>query len=436
MARKSARIPLNVCLNGRLVGRLQREPSGAIDFQYDQSWLNWKSTFPVSLSLPLREDRYVGDPVIAVFDNLLPDNEDIRRRVAARSDADGIDPYSLLSAIGRDCVGALQFLPDGIDPGKAGEIKSAPISDDDIATTLTNLASAPLGIGEDREFRISIAGAQDKTAFLRIDDTWHIPHGTTATTHILKPQIGQRDNYDLTRSIENEHMCLEILGALGLPVAKTEITDFGKTRALVIERFDRQWATDGRLLRVPQEDCCQSLSFPPTRKYQRDGGPRMVDIFEFLKGSDDPAYDQLIFMKAQIAFWLLGAIDGHAKNFSVFLHPGGGFQLTPLYDVMSAQHLLDDKSLQQKGMKLAMSVGKSKHYHIHEIQPRHFGQTAKLAGLADGMAEMALTQISNDLPDAIAAVSSSLPEDFPEELRDSIVEGALKRCSTISAAAA
>lgn len=436
MARKSARIPLNVYLNGRLVGRLQREPSGAIDFQYDESWLNWESTFPVSLSLPLREDRYVGDPVIAVFDNLLPDNEDIRRRVAARSDADGIDPYSLLSAIGRDCVGALQFLPDGVDPGKAGEIKSEPISDDHIAKTLTNLASAPLGIGEDQEFRISIAGAQDKTAFLRSDDTWHIPHGTTATTHILKPQIGQRDNYDLTRSVENEHMCLGILGALGLPVAKTEITDFGKTRALVIERFDRQWAKDGRLLRVPQEDCCQALSFPPTRKYQSDGGPGMVDIFEFLKGSDDPAYDQLIFMKAQIAFWLLGAIDGHAKNFSVFLHPGGGFQLTPLYDVMSAQHLLDDKSLQRKGMKLAMTVGKSKHCHIHEIQPRHFEQTAKLAGLADGMAEMALTQISDDLPDAIAAVSSSLPEDFPEELRDSIVEGALKRCSTITAAAA
>jgi len=238
MARKSTRIPLNVYLNGRLVGRLQRETSGAIEFQYDESWLNWKGTFPVSLSLPLREDRYVGDPVIAVFDNLLPDNEDIRRRVAARSGADGIDPYNLLSAIGRDCVGALQFLPAGVDPGKAGEINAEPISDKDIAKRLSNLATAPLGIGEDKEFRISIAGTQDKTAFLRLDGAWHVPYGTTATTHILKPQIGHRDNYDLTRSVENEHMCLEILGALGLAVAKTEIVDFGDTRALVIERFE------------------------------------------------------------------------------------------------------------------------------------------------------------------------------------------------------
>jgi serine/threonine-protein kinase HipA len=436
MARKKTRVPLNVYLNGRQVGWLQRETSGAIDFQYDESWLNWEQTFPVSLSLPLREDRYVGDPVIAVFDNLLPDSEDIRRRVAARSDADGIDPYSLLSAIGRDCVGALQFLPDGVDPGKAGEIKSEPISDDDIAETLSNLATAPLGIGDDKDFRISIAGAQDKTAFLRIDDTWHVPHGTTATTHILKPQIGQRDNYDLTRSVENEHMCLEILGALDLPVAKTEIADFGESRALVIERFDRQWAKDGRLLRVPQEDCCQALSFPPTRKYQADGGPGMAEIFEFLKASDDPAYDQLIFMKAQIAFWLLGAIDGHAKNFSVFLHPGTGFQLTPLYDVMSAQHLLDDKSLQRKKMKLAMSVGTNNHYQIHGVQPRHFQQAAEQAGLADGMADLALNQISDTLPDAIAAVCESLPNDFPEALRDSIAEGALKRCGIITEAVA
>jgi len=436
MARKSTRVPLNVCLNGRLVGRLQRAGSGAIDFQYEESWLNWPNTFPVSLSLPLREDRYAGDPVIAVFDNLLPDNEDIRRRVAARSDADGIDPYSLLSAIGRDCVGALQFLPDGVDPGKAGEINSRLISDAEIAKTLSNLATAPLGIGEDREFRISIAGVQDKTAFLRMDDTWHVPHGTTATTHILKPQMGHRGNYDLTHSVENEHMCLEILGALDLPVARTAIADFGETRALVIERFDRQWTRAGRLLRVPQEDCCQALSFPPTRKYQSDGGPGMTDLFDFLKASDEPAHDQLIFMKTQIAFWLLGAIDGHAKNFSVFLHPGGGFQLTPLYDVMSAQPLLDEKSLQRKDMKLAMSVGKNNHYRIHEIQPRHFQQTAERAGLADDMAELALNQIRDRLPDAITTVCKKLPKDFPETVRDSIAEGALKRCGIIAAASA
>lgn len=427
MARKRVRVPLEVYLNGRFVGRLQRETSGAIDFRYDESWLSWEHAFPVSLSLPLREDRYIGDPVIAVFDNLLPDNEDIRRRVAARSDAHGIDPYSLLTAIGRDCVGALQFLPEGKDPGQAGEIDALQISDAEIADRLVNLANAPLGIGDDPGFRISIAGVQDKTALLYWNNGWHVPHGSTATTHILKPQIGWRGNYDLSRSVENEHMCLEILRALDLPVARTEIADFAGTRALVIERFDREWTSDRRLLRVPQEDCCQALSVPPARKYQSDGGPGMVDILTFLKASDDPAGDQLLFLKAQIAFWLLGAIDGHAKNFSVFLYPGGGFRLTPLYDVMSAQHLQDTKQIQRKDMKLAMSVGDSRHAHIHEIRPRHYRQTADRAGVSGAIVDMALDQIADTLPGAIDAVGAALPPGFPAELCDSIAEGALKR---------
>src|SRR6056297_2083564 len=116
MGRRKSYAPLNVFLNGRIVGQLFREASGAISFVYDASWLAWENTLPVSLSLPLREDRYVGAPVMAVFENLLPDNEPIRRRVAERVGADGTDAYSLLSSIGRDCVGALQFLPEGKEP--------------------------------------------------------------------------------------------------------------------------------------------------------------------------------------------------------------------------------------------------------------------------------------------------------------------------------
>ena len=376
----------------------------------------------------------MGDSVIAVFDNLLPDNDDIRKQVAARSGANGIDPYSLLSAIGRDCVGALQFLPDDIEPGKAGEVKGKPISTEKIGEKLKNLATAPLGIDDDKEFRISIAGAQDKTALLWHDGKWHTPLGTTATTHILKPQIGDRDGRDLTHSVENEHLCMRILSGLNIPVANTDIAYFDGQTALVVERFDRQWASDGRLLRVPQEDCCQSLSVPPTRKYQAHGGPNMVDILEFLKGSDDPDYDQLMFLKSQIAFWLLAAIDGHGKNFSVFLHPGGGFQLTPLYDVMSAQHLYDLKQIQRKQLKLAMSVGNNNHYHVHEIQVRHYYQTAAMVGAPDSMVETALVQVCDDLPNAIESAFAEMPKGFPAQLGDSIAQGALKRCDVIAAA--
>ena len=163
-----ARAALNVFLNGRRVGRLRKEASGAIDFQYVDTWLGWEHTFPISLSLPLREDRYSGDSVVAVFDNLLPDNSEIRRRLAARVNANGDDPYSLLAAIGNDCVGALQFLNEGIEPAAGGAVAGEPISAARIAAMVADLGNTPLGLtAENKEFRISIAGAQEKTALLQ-----------------------------------------------------------------------------------------------------------------------------------------------------------------------------------------------------------------------------------------------------------------------------
>lgn len=433
MARLPKRVPLNVFLNGRLVGRLKKETSGAIEFQYDPLWLNWEHTFPVSLSLPLREDRYVGDPVIAVFDNLLPDNADIRNRLAARVSAEGADAYSLLAAIGRDCVGALQFLADGSDPGPAGSIEGKPIDDARIATLLAELGTNPLGISQDdEEFRISIAGAQEKTALLFWKNKWHVPHGSTATTHILKPQIGKRaGGIDLSQSVENEHLCMQLTNALGLPTAETTVSDFAGQRVLVIKRFDRQWTSDERLLRRPQEDCCQALSVPPVRKYQTEGGPGIRQILQFLKASDQPAEDQRLFIKAQIVFWLLGATDGHAKNFSVFLYPGGGFRLTPLYDVLSTQPVLDAKQIQRKQMRLAMFVGDSRHYILDTILPRHFIQSAEQAGMPASVVQAVLSELKELTPKAIASVGKLLPKDFPEAISTSIFSGMERRLKLI-----
>jgi serine/threonine-protein kinase HipA len=433
MARRPTHAPLNVYLNARLVGQLRRETSGAVDFEYDPSWLAWGNAIPVSVSLPLREDRYIGDPVLAVFDNLLPDNDDIRRRVAERSQAGGADAYNLLAAIGRDCVGALQFLPEGMDPGKAGTIGGRAVTDKEIAEIVGNLARNPLGIGADQEFRISLAGAQEKTALLYWKDKWYVPHGTTATTHIIKPQIGHLPNgIDLTNSVENEHFCLELVAALGLPVAKSSIIDFDGKRVLAIERFDRTWTGDGRLLRLPQEDCCQALSVPPARKYQSDGGPGIVKIVEFLKGSDTPDVDQRTFLKAQMVFWLLGATDGHAKNFSIWLAPGGRFRLAPLYDIVSTQPSLDAGQITQNQMKLAMAVGTSRHYAVHTIVGRHFVQTAKASGLPDKMVMDLIGELNDTAANSIDQARAALPKGFPEKIATSIADGAKQRLRVLA----
>lgn len=437
MAKRRTRIPLNVFLNGRLVGRLQRETSGAIDFRYDHSWLDWEHAIPVSLSLPLREDRYIGDPVIAVFDALLPDNEGIRRNIAERVKATGYDIYSLLAAIGRDCVGALQFLPEDFDPGPAGTISGRPADDAEIGRLISNLSSAPLGVDEDDEFRISLAGAQEKTALLYWKKRWHIPHETTATTHILKPQIGMLANgIDMTRSVENEHFCMRLMNELGLPTAQTDIQDFDGNRVLVVERFDRLWTRDKRLIRLPQEDMCQALSVSPTLKYQSDGGPGMVQVLDLLKGSDDPETDQKLFLKAQIVFWLIGATDGHAKNFSLFLRTGGRFSMTPIYDVLSAQPNMDAGQIPRNKMRLALSVGDKRHYIIEQIMPRHFQQTAKRCGIAESVINDTLAELLEAIPESFDKTIAAMPDDFPDEMAASIQTAALARLESVDRALA
>jgi serine/threonine-protein kinase HipA len=428
MPRRARYEPLNVFLNSRLVGQLRREASGAITFQYDRSWLDWDSALPVSLSLPIREQPYLGAPVSAVFENLLPDNDSLRRQIAARARAEGTDAYSLLGAIGHDCVGALQFLVPDVQPTPAGTVDAVPISGREIATILNNLATAPLGITEDESFRISIAGAQEKTALLRWDGRWCKPRGTTATTHIFKPSIGKLPNgVDLTSSVENEYLCLKILNALRLPAAIAEMETFGDRRVLIVERFDRLWTGDQRLLRLPQEDSCQALSVPPTLKYQSDGGPGITAILKMLRGSDEPLSDQRSFLKANIAFWLIGATDGHAKNFSIFLSPGGRFHMTPHYDVISAQPSVDSKQILWKQFRLAMAFGTKPHYQIRQIAPRHFFETANQAGVGREVIESVIEELLEGAASAVDSVVSKLPRGFPAQIASSIGKGIKRR---------
>jgi serine/threonine-protein kinase HipA len=433
MPRKPINAPLRVLLNNRLVGRLLKAPGGTISFRYDESWLSWSNTFPISMSLPLREDGFRGERVVAVFENLLPDSEELRRGVAEKVGAKGVDAYSLLFQIGRDCVGALQFLPDDDDavyetPGIKGEL----IDDEGIEQLLKTLARAPLGLGEDKEFRISVAGAQEKTALLYHKGKWRKPHGATPTTHILKTQIGTLQNgIDLSNSVENEYYCLKLMSAFGLPTAAAEIRVFGKTTALVIERFDRKWTDEGRLLRLPQEDFCQALSVPSGLKYQSLGGPGIIEGLNLLKGSDTPTEDQKSFLKAQVLFWLIGATDGHAKNFSIYLGRGGRFRLTPVYDVLTAQPSLVTRQIERKQMKLAMFVGDSRHYRLDEIKGRHFVQTTERAGLPGSLAKDVLEEVAKAVDAAITSVERQLPRDFPEYIHSAVKAGLADRIKFI-----
>jgi serine/threonine-protein kinase HipA len=214
-------------------------------------------------------------------------------------------------------------------------------------------------------------------------------------------------------------------------VNDAEIRTFGETKALVVERFDRRWTRDGRLLRLPQEDCCQALSVPPTRKYQSEGGPGMADVLDLLKGSDTPAEDQNAFLKAQMLFWLIGATDGHAKNFSIYLGPGGSYHLAPLYDILTAQPSLDTRQIERKQMKLAMAVGKNRHYRIADIHGRHFLQTGEDAGLPKSLVRAAIDDMGDAAGEALQKLEGELPAGFPEEIHVSVKAAVLDRIGAL-----
>lgn len=426
MARK-----LTALLNGRLVGEIDMARSGAITFRYAPDWLAWEHALPVSLSLPLQEQAHQGALVIAYLENLLPDNPAIRERVAAKVGAGGTDAYNMLEKIGRDCVGALQFVA-GDTPPEPTDLEGESVSDGQIADILRNLATAPLGIEED-DFRISLAGAQEKTALLRKDGAWIRPLGMTPTTHILKTQLGVLPSgINLSDSVENEFLCMTFCRAMGMDVAEVEIVDFEDVRALSVTRFDRRWTRDGRLIRLPQEDFCQALSVPPSQKYQMDGGPGIADGMRLLAGSDRPNEDRLAFFKAQVLFWLLGATDGHAKNFSIALRPGGGFGMTPLYDILTAQKAVDDGQIRHNRMRLAMSVGDGNHYRINEVVRRHFLETAKTVGFGGDLASNMIAAVLNQLDRAIDKTHAAMPGGFPDILLTCLFDGLRGRAKNLA----
>jgi serine/threonine-protein kinase HipA len=327
---------LGLWMNGQRVGAWVVSAQGEHQLHYDESWLASPLGRPLSLSLPLRPASvpYQGERVRNYFENLLPDNDHIRQRLA-RQFSTGTDAFRLLAEIGRDCVGALQILPDGETPPATEAVQSEPLSDAQVAEHLAGTLTTPAFTQDDDSFRISIAGAQEKTALLWHLGNWCRPLGATPTTHIFKLPMGQMPGgIDLSTSVENEWLSHRLLQAFDIPVASAEIVQFGEMKALCVERFDRRWLADGRLLRLPQEDFAQVFGVPPDSKYESQGGPGIRPILDQLNGSRQATIDRRDFLPhAGPCFWMLGRHRWPRPRIFSVLHRAQGvfYRLTPTF---------------------------------------------------------------------------------------------------------
>ena len=325
------------------------------------------------------------------------------------------------------------FVTADEEPQNVFDINYTEVSESEIASTLRELGvKRPLGMDSTQDFRLSIAGAQEKTAFLKMKKKWCKPFGSTPTTHIFKTPIGAMgSDFRFDDSIDNEWSCLKILLKFGIEVCHAHIESFEDQRALVIERFDRKWEQiNGKefIYRIPQEDMCQAMGLSPFQKYQSEGGVGIKEIAQYFRTSVD--YQDLeTFFKTIMLFDLLYATDGHAKNFSVFLKRAG-VKLTPIYDVTSVYSLIQRKQLVEQKVSMAMKVGNSGDYKLKRIQLRHYQETAKLCGLSDDVFDKIYEDIKYGYRKLVFD-DNEIPSEINQESLSSILEGMEKRAKVI-----
>jgi serine/threonine-protein kinase HipA len=319
---------LAVWLYGQNVARVERN-RGRLRLTYTEAALRtYELGVPLlSLTLPVSPRAFPAGVVTSFLSGLLPEG-DALRVIAEDLDLRSTDTYGLISALGRDCAGALVIQPDDDPAPVTPTVRTAErLTDTELADLVDNLRSAPLGIGQ--RVRISLGGAQEKLLLTRLSDgAWGRPVDGTPSTHILKPQIRGYGN-----SVENELFCMRVADHAGLRVAEVGTTDVQGRPILLVRRYDRTIHDDGAVDRIHQEDFCQALGVPPRQKSEEDGGPSLRQIAGILQAvaSDEDLDD---FLRATTLNVVLGNGDAHAKNFSLLHERSGMLRLAPLYDLL------------------------------------------------------------------------------------------------------
>jgi len=399
-------------LDRREMGRFVRDNRGRVSFTYDDKWREARDTYPLSLSMPLALPEHGHAKTDPFLWGLLPDNDRVLAQWSRNFQVSARNAFGLIAAVGEDCAGAVQFVrPERLDIilGKAPP-KIEWLSVNEIAMRLRSLREDQTSWRTPRDTgQFSLAGVQPKTALLLEKGKWGVPSGRMPTTHILKPPTEQFDGH-----AENEHLCLELGRAIGLPVANSQIMRFKDEIAIVIERYDRvRIATTWQ--RVHQEDTCQALSISPTRKYQSDGGPSIRAIVELLKSFSSNAPEDVGTFLDSIAYnWLIAGTDAHAKNYALLIAAQGQVRLAPLYDIAS---ILPYRDLDIERAKFAMKIGSE--YRLRNINLYQWRKLAQEVRIDPGVLISRIDNIAQQLLEQIPEVGRSLKT---EGLKHSIVE--------------
>jgi serine/threonine-protein kinase HipA len=268
--------------------------------------------------------------------------------------------------------------------------------------------------------RISLAGAQAKTALYWDGERWGVPSGRAPNSHILKPAIP-----GFFGIVENEHLCQNVAARYGLPAAQSSVLELSEP-VIVVTRYDRLPPAQpgGLMRRVHQEDFCQALSVLPKTKYQENGGPSVRQCVELLRRvTTSPAEDVERFIKANMFNWYIGGTDAHAKNYSLLIGTGE-IRLAPLYD-LSTQLPYPE----QLAQNLAMKIGE--HHAVAQIGLEDWRTLAKDCKLDEEQVVGWLSEMGEALPDHVSAArEQALLDGLNAEVIESLSEQLLAHVQT------
>lgn len=360
---------LIVLIGGTPAGHVTRQRDGSLSFRYEDAY----DGVPLSISMPVSNRSYPDKVIRPYLYGLLPDNKAVRSSIARQFEVHASSPLDLLACIGLDCPGAVQLCAEGDFDRAVGRPGSyVRLDESDVESRLRRLQTAAEDSWVGREEHWSLGGNQGKFALARIDGAWCECRGSAATTHIFKNGISGYRYQAL-----NECICMRLAHACGLPCAEVEYGQFGDEWAIIVSRYDRAAATDGRVVRLHQEDLCQALGVMPDRKYTSDGGPCASDVLRLLARTSLAQQNVALFIRMLFFNCLIGAPDAHAKNYSLLLAPGPQVLMAPMYDVASG---LAYESLRRKG-RLAMSIGGENRFG--RMSATALGRFARNAGIGE-----------------------------------------------------
>ncbi|EOB2574609.1 HipA domain-containing protein [Vibrio fluvialis] len=370
--------------NNMFVGQFVQHSRTYWSFSYSDEWLAYDSAFPISLSLPLVKGEYSSFNALNFMHNLLPDLKEERLSLAHSVGVQSNNAFALLSKIGHDCTGGISFTESREPPNIGWKYRE--ISASELNELVTQRKSFLPCFGD---YRPCVSGTQRKTTLMKTNGRWYVPQGTAFSSHIVKypmDVIAQSNSVlDMSSSVENEFICTQIAKKLGFKVPDMEIiTAESGAKALAVKRFDRCFG-DGAVTRRHQEDFCQIFGVPEHLKYQSESNLGVSKIVDVLSLSAERKANNHDFFKFMVLQYFLGATDGHLKNFSVHIAPGGHYQLTPFYDLLSAYPAVGATGLNKRKLKLAMGLKASRgyKYQINKICLRHIEQTASQFGISN-----------------------------------------------------